>query len=494
MHLSPSASPPHKDFVSRLSTEILALIFSLVAARDTSTVPLENCLLDCHNYSPKECLVLRQVCRSWQDVLDPFWYSTLLVQDGKPKDLQTPDEPVASTSKLPTLLASLKNRPHLCNYPRKLLVELNEPSYSGDVLEVIRLLPSVRTVTLSAPQICPASTLLPVLEVIATKEIATFHFHSGPFGSELVEIIRNAFSNVCTLKSLRFSPSQWVYGQALPPPGDERQSTARVTNIRFDDVFMPMWARMYFVHWSARLEEVSMVLYPPYIEVLEQFTLEGILITHQRSLKKIVVHCVGPLFTPKKIPPLQFPDFTCFPGLEELRLPIHSFFLPCGNDEGAENAGILTPQLASSRLAAPSLRTLAIDLSQWNDESDDESDLGLTGWDVFCERGLEWMKELIALVVLEPNTCHPRSRLERIHLIFTRTADDDSWPWEWFEKVAISARCPGIALTYNEPTWPQERMEEWRKRDAELKAKLEDTDTKAVPGSGDMFQPISFFM
>ncbi|KAK2807259.1 hypothetical protein FQN50_005546 [Emmonsiellopsis sp. PD_5] len=481
----PSTSPPRKDFVSRLSTEILALIFSLVATRDTSSIPLENCLLDCHDYSPKECLVLRQVCQRWQDVLDPFWYSALLVQDGKPKDLQTPDEPVASASKLPTLLASLKNRPHLCNYPRKLLIKLHEPSYSQDVLEIIRLLPSVRAVILSAPQICPASTLLSILEVIATKEIETFHFNSCLFGSELVGIIQNAFNNVSTLKGLRFSPSKWVYGPALPPSGDNRQNTIGITKMRFDDVFMPMCARMYFVRWSARLEEVSMVLHPPYIEVLEQFTLEDILITHQRSLKKIVVNCVGPLFTPQKIPSLQFPDFTCFPSLEELRLPIHSFFLPSMNDQGTESAGILEPRVASSRLAAPSLRTLTIDLSQWSGYST----FGLTRWDVFCDRGLEWMKELIALVSLEP-----RNRLERIHIIFTLTGDEDTWPWEWFEKVATSAECPGIALTYNEPTGPQEEMEEWRKRDAELKAKLENTDTKAVPDSGDMFQPFWFFM
>jgi hypothetical protein len=116
-----------------------------------------------------------------------------------------------------------------------------------------------------------------------------------------------------------------------------------------------------------------------------------------------------------------------------------------------------TPPDAVKRLAAPSLRRLAIDFCLEGQHTEQSSDFGA--------QRVTWFKDFASLKKIQ----YPASKLDTISIKFN--PDDFPnpnsfgewriWPWEYVEKSRQAVSQYGLVIEYaNEPEWTKERWDE----------------------------------
>jgi hypothetical protein len=219
----------------------------------------------------------------------------------------------------------------------------------------------------------------------------------------------------------------------LPP---DRYHTGSMT-LELSDPSTPAYVSQHFVRWPARLETLSITWLAHSIAV-KHYTadvLERILSVHCQSLKYIKLG----------IMPYQVtPDFSNFPSLIELSMSAYNFLSD-------------TPPDAVKKLAAPSLRRLAIDFCLEGQHAEQSSDFGA--------RRVSWFKDFASL----KKTQYPASKLDTISIKFN--PDDFPnpnsfgewriWPWEYVEQSRQAVSQYGLVIEYaNEPEWTKERWDE----------------------------------
>ncbi len=117
-----------------------------------------------------------------------------------------------------------------------------------------------------------------------------------------------------------------------------------------------------------------------------------------------------------------------------------------------------TPSSALRKLAAPSLRYLAMNFSPENQHDESAKD--------FDEEQVTWMKDFASLKKAK----YPSSRLDKIfvrfcpadnlHWPYGNSPKDMTWPWEHLEQARQAVSEHGLTLEYSKPSWTKEEWDD----------------------------------
>jgi hypothetical protein len=415
-----------------------------------STIP-EEVLLEIFSYIDRidgnELVAIPLVCRSWRRVYEPIrfrritctrWYKTY----GRGHIYQAR-----------LLSEALQNRPHCCNYPQLLKINLYKPSEGACriLTEIIGRCQNIRSVHLQALELCT----WPLLHAIRSlPRLETLHLHYpslhlifevfGPLPLKNLYLHRYGVGKSATDPSSQWRPelsiSQHNLESLLPPT---RFHTGSLTSLTLHDPSAALHVTEHILRLPKRLEHLSITSLITAFRWSEYncAAIQHFLSIHQQSLKSITL---GNIHSPRGTKRLT-PNFTSFPCLEKISMSAHDII--CQE----------TPSIALSKLAAPLLRSLSLSYCSEHEPIERFED--------FQAEQVNWLREFASLRKESPS-----SKLVELHINFSpkhcRVSDNEvipPWPWEYVEQAKQAVAEFGMTLEYEDSSRHFQSREEWNK-------------------------------
>jgi hypothetical protein len=325
-----------------------------------STIP-EELLLSIFSYAsylPRidddDFVAIPFVCRSWRRIYELIlfrsiawtrWYRTYGRGHTYPARL---------------ISEALQKRPHCCNYPQVLSIDLHKPSERAcrSLTEIIGRCQNIRSVHLETLDRC-TWPLLHAIKSLPRLEALHLHYPSlhlifEVFGSlplKNLDLRRYGVGQSATDPSSHWPYSQWRPEiisisqqnlESLLPP--DRYHTGSMTSLTLHDPIAALPVTEHILRLPKRLEHLSITSLITAFQRSEYncAAIQHLLSIHQQSLKSITL---GNIPCPRGTK-RSMPIFTSFPCLEKISMSAHDII--CQE----------TPSIALSKLAAPLLRSL----------------------------------------------------------------------------------------------------------------------------------------
>ena len=462
--------PLKQCHISVLPDELLFQIFSYFPLK--AHWELEN----------KECQAsLVSVCQRWRRIYEPLLFRRipLCLRIEADRSKRT----IVGARKL---LALMKDRPHICSYPRTAHLELSYPLESNiaDLLCLVELCRELRSIIIFSDL---WSFSLPLLQTITSLPLVedltlATSTHYGP----KIDLIVRTFS-MPKLKRLRLESYETVGNyfdahhmernsyeekgiqrevleELLPP---SRQCTSSVEILELIDPHCKPLTTEYILRGPSCL--VSLTFWCLNRVAMDDHCIHQIqklLDIHSRTLKIVKLG----LFTHGRA---AMPNFSMYPCLEELHL-------------SARNVLKVETQTALANLCTPSLRLLVLNFNTEDERIGIRSSFVSDETNYSTTHALQLEFWIHDFALRRKSSCQPVS-LSKIRINFTpthsayrwtyppsRTAEPilitsrrdrvKPWPWEQLENAKHAAAEYGLVVEYSTPPytkeeWPHVRLE-----------------------------------
>jgi hypothetical protein len=416
-----------------------------------STIP-EELLLSIFSYESyppgiddNDFVAIPLVCRSWRRIYEPILFRRIACTRwnaiyGRGHSYQAR-----------LISEALQKRPHCCNYPQLLTINIYEPGVGTCriLIEIIGRCQNIRSVHLQGLDTCSWSLLhaiksLPRLETLHLQ-YPSLHLIFKVFGSLPLKNLNlrrygmgKSATDPCSQWKPELSVSQHYLESLLPPI---RYHTGSMTSLTLHDSNVALHVTEHILRLPKRLEHLSITSFVRAFGWVEYncAAIQHLLSIHQQSLKSITL---GGIPCPRGTKRLM-PIFTGFPCLEKLSMSVHDII--CQE----------TPFVALDKLAAPLLRSLSLSYC-----SEDEP---IERFEDFQVGQVDWLREFASLRKVSG------SKLVELHINFSPSdrcsvGDDEvipPWPWEYVEQAKHVVADYGMTLEYEDSSWDFRSREEW---------------------------------